>query len=84
MQQEMSAFIDTFQGHYKDGTYGTCDYRAASGIHLVVIFIMIFINFGYNVTGRVLAVDHIMPILVAMSLFYALARPCKQKVFCML
>ena len=39
---------------------------------------MIFISFHYDVTGRVLAVDYIAPILVAMSLFYALARPCKQ------
>ena len=80
-QQGMSAFIDTFQGHYKDGTNNTRDYRAASGIHLVVIFLMILISYGYtsSISERVKAVDYIQPILVAVSLFYALACPCKQK-----
>ena len=38
-QQAIGTFIDMFQGHYKDGTNGSRDYRAASTIHLLVIFL---------------------------------------------
>ena len=75
-QQAMGIFIDTFQGHYKDGTNGTCDYRAASGIYLVVIFLLNVINF--SVYTRLLLADYVRPVLMAVSLFYALARPCKE------
>ena len=75
-QQAVGAFIDTFQGHYKDGTSGTRDYRAASSIHLIVLFLIIFICMsGYL---RLFVTDTAQPILVTVSLFYALARPCKQ------
>ncbi len=75
-QHAVSAFIDTFQGHYKDGTNGTRDYRAASGIHLLVIFLIILISTGTY--RRSFILNYIQPILVAISLFYALARPCKN------
>ena len=71
----VGAFIDTFQGHYKDGTNGTCDYQAASSIHLIILFLIIFICMsGYL---RLFVADAAQPILVTVSLFYALARPCK-------
>ena len=75
-QQGLSAFIDTFQGHYKDGTDGTRDYRAASSIHLLVIFFIIVVCNGRN--RRLLLLEYVQPFFVAVSLFYALARPCKQ------
>jgi hypothetical protein len=76
-QHAVSAFIDTFQGHYKDGTNGTRDYRAASGIHLLVIFLIILLSIAFS--RRPFVLDYMQPILVAISLFYALARPCKKK-----
>ena len=76
-QQAASAFIDTFQGHYKDGTNGTRDYRAASSIHLLVISLIIWICAGHN--RRPLILEYVQPIFVPVSLFYALARPCKQE-----
>ena len=75
-QQAVSAFIDTFQGHYKDGTNGTQDYRAASALHLLVIFLIILICVSH--ARRPFILDYVQPILVAVSLFYALARPCKM------
>ena len=74
-QQAVSALIDTFQGHYKDGTNGTRDYRAASAIHLLVIFLIILICVSH--VRRPFILDYVQPILVAVSLFYGLARPCK-------
>ena len=75
-QQAMSAFIDTFQGHYKDGTNGTHDYRAASGIHLVVLFLVMCTGISYN--ARVHITDYACLIFMSVSLFYALARPCRR------
>ena len=75
-QQGMCTFIDTFQGHYKDGTNGTRDYRAASSIHLLVIFLIIFVCAGRN--RRSFILDYIQSSFVAVSLFYSLARPCKK------
>ena len=73
----MSAFIDTFQGHYKDGTNGTRDYRAASSIHLLIIFVVIVVNFGDQM--KIHFLEYIQPGFMIMSLFYALVRPCKQE-----
>ena len=76
-QHAVSAFIDTFQGHYKDGTNGTRDYRAASSIHLLVIFVVIVVSFGHQMKTHFL--EYVQPGFMIMSLFYALVRPCKQE-----
>ena len=76
-QQAIGAFIDTFQGHYKDGTNGTRDYRAASTIHLLVIFVIICACAGRH--RRYFILDYIQFGSVVVSLFYSLARPCKKK-----
>ena len=39
----IKAFTDTFQGHYKNGTNGTHDYRAMSAIFLFW-FLLLFFN----------------------------------------
>ena len=77
LQNALFIFIDTFQGHYKDGTNETHDYRSASGLHLVVLTLMIGANF--NSHDRYVAIDSAYFILGAVALFYALARPCKRK-----
>ena len=79
-QQAVSAFIDTFQGHYKDGTNGTHDYRAASSIHLVILFLMM--PAYLNPHERCIAVDFVQPIHALVSLFYALARSSLQGKLC--
>ena len=76
-QQAIGAFIDTFQGHYKDGTNGTRDYRAASTIHLLVVFLIIYASAGCH--RRYFILDYMQFGFVAVSLFYSLARPCKKK-----
>jgi hypothetical protein len=76
-QHAVSAFIDTFQGHYKDGTNGTRDYRAASSIHLLVISQTLYMSAGQVRKPHTL--EYAQPGFVIMSLFYALVRPCKQE-----
>ena len=70
--------MDTFQGHYKDGQDGTRDHRAASSIHLILILIFVYgsPNLGSYIKGY--ALNFIVLGLVAASLFYALARPCRK------
>ena len=76
LQNALFVFIDTFQGYYKDGTNETHDYRSASGLHLVVLALMISAN--VNSLDRYFAIDFTYLLLFVVALFYALARPCKQ------
>ena len=52
------------------------DYRGTSGIYLVVLCLMVSTNL--NPHDKYTATDSIQLLLSATSLFYALARPCKQ------
>lgn len=74
-------FADAFQGHYKDGTNGTRDYRVA-------FFLNYFFRIVYNLTlcqysarlGRPKVFTCVMVYsFVAMSLFYAIVQPCKKR-----
>ena len=73
----MSIFIDTFQGHCKDGTDRTRDYRAASSIHLLCIFQIIFVCIDHYSRPHIL--EYVQPGFMIVSLFYALVRPYKQE-----
>ena len=70
-------FIDTFQGHYKDGTNGTRDYRIFSAIHLILLgLIVIFrMQLGTNLYATLPAII----VCVTGSLLFSLFRPCKKK-----
>ncbi len=75
-------FTETFQGHYKDGTNGTCDYRAASSL-VFILRILTTVSF-YPLTSRAGAPEHALStvmvyILISTSLFYAIAQPCKKQ-----
>ena len=76
LQNALFVFMDTFQGYYKDGTNETRDYRSASGLHLVVLALMISAN--ANSFNRYYAIDFTYLLLFTVALFYALARPCKH------
>ena len=76
-------FIDTFQGHYKDGTNGSRDYRAASSISflLKILFCLILSNghLRYGVPSHSFYSISLAYILVIVSLFYGIIQPCKKK-----
>ena len=75
-------FVDTFQGHYKDGTGGTRDYRAVSSIVLimrVLAGVALYPNASrFGDTSRSLPIV-LVYIFIIISLFYAIAQPCKKK-----
>ena len=70
-------FMDAFQGHYKDGTCGTYDYRSASCIGFVIRFIVCTSFTGVS-ARRFLLISRVLPIFLAISLFYSYVQPCKK------
>ena len=71
----LCAFAETFQGHYKDGTGGTRDYRAISGLQLCLQFIIVCCYSSSSV--RFYSISYIQMVMVTISLFYAFTHPCK-------
>ncbi len=75
-------FIDTFQGHYKDGTNGSRDFRAASSISFLLrnLFCLVLANYRSR-RGLPTQSDYTLMIyiLVIASLFYGVVQPCKKK-----
>ena len=81
-QNALFLFMDCFQGHYKNGTTGTYDYRSVSSIGFIVRFIVCYsMNNSWARTeiknSNVLT--KIALLLFSVSLFYALVRPCKKQ-----
>ena len=72
----LNTFVDTFQGHYKDGTDGTRDFRVFSVLH----FILLFFN--------IIVFPHHLPLLRSIvfkqsccmmgSLLFSIVHPCKK------
>ena len=73
-------FMDAFQGHYKDGTGGTYDYRSASCIGFVIRFVVcLSLIFGQSKSYSKHFVEGVLPNLIISSLFYALIQPCRKQ-----
>ena len=77
MQLILYTFIDTFQGHYKDGTNGTRDYRFFSVVHLV--FLALIVAFRTHMHYILYVTLPAQVICAVGSLLFAIARPCKRK-----
>ena len=74
-------FVNTFQGHYKDGTSGSRDYRAVSGISFF-FRTLLFCFMPRNMTGIPTQSGSFMLltcVLVLFSLLYGVVQPCKKK-----
>ncbi len=73
-------FIDTFQGHYKDGTNGTRDYRAASCISFILrIPVYYFLNDNLQY-GKLSAQFRFLAFLLLLTaFFYSIVQPCKKR-----
>ena len=83
VQSAIHMFMDCFQGHYKDGTTGTYDYRSVSSLGFalrLLVGVMLaspWSNAGFkNNNGDLTFVAFL---LIAVSLFYAHVRPCKRQ-----
>ena len=71
----LDAFVDAFQGYYKDGTNGTPDWRYFSGLYLIfrilVIGAHVLPDTKYRIVYRVTCYS-------SASLFFGLLRPYKE------
>ena len=82
VKSALHMFIQCFQGHYKDGTTGTYDYRSVSCLGFAmrsligVILLSPYANVGLSNNGPITAIAFL---LIALSLFYAHVQPCKRQ-----
>ena len=77
--QAVHMFVDTYQGCFKDGTNGTCDYRALSVVYLLLRFALLslYIQDAEVVTsGLSLFMFSILFMLI--SLFLGTVKPYKH------
>ena len=81
LRNALFLFMDCFQGHYKNGTTGTYDYRSASSIGFIVRFIVCYSlnsTWSRTETRNNELLTNICLLLFSVSLFYAFVRPCKK------
>ena len=74
-------FMNTFQGHYKDGTNGTRDYRAVSCLNLLIRVGVCWIFYEDINSKSEIPIGHISylaNVLILTSLFYGIVQPCKK------
>ena len=78
LQLILNTFIDTFQGHYKDGTNGTRDYRVFSMVQMILLGLNVILRMkpSINVYFATLPAQ---VICIVGSLLFAIVRPCKKK-----
>ena len=82
----IKAYVETFQGCYKDGTNGTWDYRAVSGYLLAIGFLpavqAILIALLLNVVKNRLTItlQFAAIIYTSLTIICALTRPYKHKI----
>ena len=75
-------FMNTFQGHYKDSTNGTQDYRAVSCLNFLIRFGVCSIFYGELWSKYGIPIEYysyIVYSLILTSLFYGIVQPCRKK-----
>ena len=76
--QSLHIFMDTFQGHYKNGTDGTRDLRFFSGLNLllrVVVYASTVLNY------QIESYAYTTVIICVLAISVALARPYKMYIY---
>ena len=76
--QLLHTFMDTFQGHYKNGTNGTRDLRFFSGLYLllrVVVYASTVLSYQFG------SYVYTTVIIAVLSVSVALARPYKEYIY---
>ena len=81
MKNAINLFMECFQGHYKNGTTGTYDYRFVScfGFALRLIAGLFMAHKFSRGQGENGPMNSLVVILIATSMFYAHVRPCKKQ-----
>ena len=73
--QSLHIFMDTFQGHYKDGTNGTRDLRFFSGLYLLL---RVVVYTSTVVTYQIASYAYTTNVIVVAVVSVALAQPYKN------
>ena len=74
----LHAFADTFNGHYKNGTEGTRDYRYFAGLYLTLRVVPLSNILGFN-NVHFWFWMLVIPCFSVVSLLFAILRPYKNK-----
>ena len=75
-------FMNTFQGHYKDSTNGTRDYRAVSCLNFLIRLVVSWMFYDDVLSKSEIPIarfSYLVHILILTSLFYSIVQPCKKK-----
>ena len=73
--QSLHIFMDTFQGHYKDGTNGTRDLRFFSGLYLLL---RVVVYTSTVVTYQITSYAYTTNVIAVAAISVALAQPYKN------
>ena len=76
--QPLHTFMDTFQGHYKNGTNATRDLRFFSGLYLLL---RVAVYASTVVTHQIASYAYTTAIIAVLALSVALARPYKKNIY---
>ena len=74
-------FLDVFQGHFKDGTSGTRDYRAISGVYIILelcralFYTTSVLQAGLSATSDIFS----LTVLILTVVLFAISHPYKRK-----
>lgn len=74
----VSAFMDVFQGHFKDGTGGTWDWRSFSAVYLLVRFIGLAALCFTDWTTYVFTMPVLLSMYASVLLILLIGRPYKK------
>ena len=76
--QSLHIFMDTFQGHYKDGTNGTRDLRFFSGLYLLL---RVVVYTSTVVTYQIASYAYTTSVIVVAVVSVVLAQPYKKNIY---
>ncbi len=73
----MVAFMDVFQGAYKDGSEGTHDWRFMSGAYFLLRILVLAVSSSVGSVTHTTSYRVFIPVFVASALVLTIARPYK-------
>ena len=76
-QHILSMFLDAFQGHYKDGTNGTYDWRFLAGLYLLLRVVFVYSAYRHELLPKN-ASPHQMEYYFVVTVIIAFVRPYKR------
>ncbi len=76
----MVAFMDVFQGAYKNGSEGTHDWRFMSGAYFLLRILILAVSSSVGSVARTTSFRVFIPVFIASALVLAIARPYKSNV----